>query len=189
MKSGSQAEQPASGDSISRILRERNKETFAAAKGAIMERVLLATVQEAIEDLGSPDQIAERALQHIEKEHTALRDAIATVQERLVEQVAHRSTEELADPEATALRDLERVEDDHKTILKAKNLLKMRLVEAIARRSTEELADTEAVVHSSGRRSSTPPATWASTPAAWWWPPAGWTRWCRSSPPPWRAGW
>jgi len=152
MKSGSQAEQPASGDSISRILRERNKETFDAAKGAIMQRVLLATVQEAIEDLGSPDQIAEKALQHIVEGHAALRDAIDTVQERLVEQVARRSTEELADPEATALRALERIEDDHKAILKAKNLLKMRLVEAVARRSAEELADTEAVVKAARAR-------------------------------------
>ena len=131
MQSGPHEEAAVSGESITRILREGNKETFAAAKDVIMHQVLLATVQEAIEDLGSPEAIAERALGHVDEEHTALRQAVNTLKGRLLEAIARRSTDELADPRTTALQAQERIEPGHKAIIAAKNLLKHRLLEDI----------------------------------------------------------
>ena len=64
MQSSPLPEAAASGDSILRILWEGNEETFAAAKNAIIQRVLVATAQAAFEDLGSPDAIARQALEH-----------------------------------------------------------------------------------------------------------------------------
>ena len=144
MQSGHDAEAAASNDAIARILRTGNKETFDAAKDAIMKRVLLATVQEAIEDLGSPDDIAERALQHLEEEQTPLLQAVVKVKERLLEDVARRSTDELADAEATAQQARAHIDDEHEAVVGAVDELKHRLIHEIARRSTDELADAEA---------------------------------------------
>ncbi len=145
MQSGPHEEAAVSGDSIARILREGNKETFAAAKDVIMHRVLLATVQEAIEGLGSPEAIAERALGHVDEQHTALRQATDTLKERLLEAIARRATDELSDPKTTALQAQERIELGHKAIITAKNLLKQRLLEDVAQDATDELTDPDSI--------------------------------------------
>ena len=72
MQSSSLPEDAASGDSILRILWEGNEETFAAAKNAIMQRVLVATLQAAFEDLGSPEAIARQALEHPETDRKSV---------------------------------------------------------------------------------------------------------------------
>ena len=144
MPSSQHAEAAASNDAIARILRKGNKETFDAAKDAIMKRVLLATVQEAIEDLGTPNDIAERALLHVEEEQASLHDAVARVKARLLEGIARRSTDELVDAEATAEQARTRIDDEHEALVGAKEHLKKRLIHEIAWRSTNELADAEA---------------------------------------------
>ena len=154
MQSGSQEGAAVSNVSITRILREGNKETFAAAKDAIMQQVLMATVQEAIEDLGNPDAIAERALRQIDAHHAVLDQAVTQVKERLLEEVARRSTEELKDAETTALQAQEKIEhgDGHQIIVSAKDLLKERLLEAVARRCTDELDNPEDIARQARTR-------------------------------------
>ena len=156
MQSGPHEAAAVSNDSITRILREGNKETFAAAKDAIMQQVLTATVQEAIEDLGSPDAIAERALRQVDAQHTVLSQTVAQVKERLLAEVAHRSMNELADARAAALQAQEKIEHGlgHQAIVSAKDLLKERLIEAVARRCTDELADPEDVARQARSRIS-----------------------------------
>ena len=147
MQSGPHEAAAVSNDSITRILREGNKETFAAAKDAIMQQVLMATVQEAIEDLGHPNAIAERALRHVDAHHAVLNQAVMQVKEHLIAEVARRSTEDLQDAKATALQAQEKIEHGlgHQTIVSAKDLLKERLIEAVAQRCTDELDDPEDV--------------------------------------------
>ena len=143
MQSGSHEAAAVSNVSITRILREGNKETFAAAKNAIMQQVLMATVQEAIKDLGPPDAMAERALRQVDAHHAVLNQAVTQAKERLLDAVARRSMEDLKDAKTTALQAQEKIEHGlgHPAIVSAKDLLKEHLIDAVAQRCTDELND------------------------------------------------
>jgi len=152
MQSSSLPEDAASGDSILRILWEGNEETFAAAKNAIMQRVLVATAQAAFEDLGSPDAIARQALEHPETDHALVRSAASALTDLLIEDVARRSMDDLADPAAAARQARERIEKDHQAVVVAKNLLKVHLLDEIAQGATDDLADPKAVAQEARQR-------------------------------------
>jgi len=133
-----------SGEVISRILKETNRETFAAAKDAIMNKVLVATLQEAIDELGSADDIANRALTYVDEQHTALHGAVGALKERLLDDVARRSTETLSDPEAAAGEAHTRIDEENEILGAAQDVLRARLLSDVAERSTQALADPEA---------------------------------------------
>ncbi len=141
--SGSVEEQR--GDAISRILREANHETFSAAKDAIMQKVLMATLQEAVDELGSPEDIADRALALLGAEHTSLHGAVDALRERLLGEVVRHSTDVLADPEAAAAAARTRIPEDEPSLVEATEALKERLLRDVADRTTEALADAVAV--------------------------------------------
>ena len=134
----------ASDNFILRILREGNDETFAAAKDAIMQRVLQATVRETLEGLGSPDDIAEGAFGYVDQEHTTLRSTVNVVKKCLIEDVARRSTRELADIEALWQEARAHI-DDIEPLVRGQEILTKQFLDEIADRSTEALADVEAL--------------------------------------------
>lgn len=131
------------GDSISKILRESNSDVLAAAQQAIMEKVLLATVQEALHALGSPAAIAEQALSYVDASHPVLTQAQDALQAKLVQEVAARATTALAPDEVVAAA---RPQVDEQPLVTAVDALKAQLVEEIARQTTDALSDTEAMV-------------------------------------------
>jgi len=143
MQDGQYEEAKDPGDIIFRMLRDGNKATFTAAKEAIMQKVLQSTIQEAFEDLGNPEDIAQRAFGQVAGKHGSLRDALEILKNRLIEDVACRSTEELADVEATALRAYQRLGQEDKTVLGAQRVLSDRLIDDIAHRATAEIAHSE----------------------------------------------
>ncbi|MFQ5568265.1 MAG: GvpL/GvpF family gas vesicle protein [Rhodothermales bacterium] len=110
-----------------------------------MEKVLIATLQEAIEDLGSPENIAEQALGHVAQKNKTLQHAVTKTKERLIDRVANLSTEALAETDAVAESAQERIGEKHEALLKVQDTLRKRLLKEIARRSTSELANTESV--------------------------------------------
>ncbi len=102
MHSGPHEEAAVSGKSIVGILREEDEETFAAAQKIIMQRILQAILDEALNDLGTPEAIAEQAFRYLDEAHPAFRQAVALVKEQLMERATQRATEELALPTAPA---------------------------------------------------------------------------------------
>ncbi len=143
MPAGQPPSVPEPGDSISKLLLEENRDTFAAARQAIVERVLRATVQEAINALGGPEDIASKALDLVGTDHEVLRKAQATLTGRLLQGVARRTTEALADAGQTAQQAQAHVGDEHEALTQATGALKGRLLAEIARRATEALADAD----------------------------------------------
>ncbi len=141
MPAGQPPSVPEPGDSISKLLLEENRDTFAAARQAIVERVLRATVQEAINALGGPEDIASKALDLVGTDHEVLRKAQATLTGRLLQGVARRTTEALADAGQTAQQAQAHVGDEHEALTQATGALKGRLLAEVARRATEALAD------------------------------------------------
>lgn len=132
------------GDSISKILRESNSDVLAAAQQAIMEKVLLATVQEALNALGSPDAIAQQALSYVDESHPALTKAQEALQARLVQDVAERATDAMQVTAEVAAQARPHV--DEQPLVAAIDALKAQITKEIARQTTEALADTEAMV-------------------------------------------
>lgn len=143
MKGGKDPTPAAPGDSISKILRDSNNETFAAAKDAIMRKVLLATLQEAVDELGSPEHIAMKALAYIGEEQDTLLQAVDLVKEKLAGEVANQASEELSDAEALAQAARSKLEED--TLTEAGKVLQEQVIAEIAAHSTAELNDAKAL--------------------------------------------
>jgi len=132
------------GDSISKILRESNSDVLAAAQRAIMEKILLATVQEALDGLGNPDAIAQQALSYVDDSHPALTQAQEALRARLVQDVAARATAALEPTDEVIAQARPHV--DEQPLVATVDALKAQLVKEIARQTTDALSDTEAMV-------------------------------------------
>ncbi len=143
MSANSSSRVSAPGDAISTILLEENWDTFAAARQAIVEKVLLATVQEAINELGSPEAIAQKALAYVEVEQAVLVKARQRLTERLLQDVAREATEALADANEAAQQAQAHVGDRPEAVARGAEALERRLRAEIAREATEALSDAD----------------------------------------------
>ena len=134
---------PASEEYLSKALLQSNDQTLSSARDVLKRKILQATLQRAIEELGSPATIAEMAIEEFSDNSDVFREASQAAHERLVDLVARRSVEDLSDATAIAEEAVERVDDDTEAFRQAKTLLKERLIDAVARRSADELGNAE----------------------------------------------
>ena len=134
---------PASEEYLSKVLLQGNDQTLSSARDVLKRKILQATLQRAIEELGSPATIAEMAVAELSDSSDVFREASQAAHEQLVDLVARRSVEDLNDAVAIAQEAVERVDDDTEAFRQAKALLKERLIDAVARRSADELDNPE----------------------------------------------
>ena len=134
---------PASEEYLSKVLLQGNDQTLSSARDVLKRKILQATLQRAIEELGSPATIAEMAVAELSDSSDVFREASQAAHEQLVDLVARRSVEDLNDAVAIAQEAVECVDDDTEAFRQAKVLLKERLIDAVARRSADELDNPE----------------------------------------------
>lgn len=134
---------PASEEYLSKVLLQGSDQTLSSARDVLKRKILQATLQRAIEELGSPATIAEMAVAELSDSSDVFREASQAAHEQLVDLVARRSVEDLNDAAVIAKEAVERVDDDTEAFRQAKALLKERLIDAVARRSADELDNPE----------------------------------------------
>ena len=123
-----------------------SREELMADLGRMVEDRVLAFVAQASSDrLDSAEDVADRAMPHVNEEADNLKAAIEALQTRLEQVVAERSVESMDDAEGVADRAMPHVNEEADNLKAAMAVLEEQLVQRVADNTVESMDDAEAI--------------------------------------------
>lgn len=112
---------------------------LASARERVKEQILRALARQALDDLGSPDEIAQAAFSFVDLESESLKTASMSLKSLLLDKIVEDALSKFVDPEASSSEAFQRVDTDDPRLVEAQNRLKSRLIDRLIRQAAEEI--------------------------------------------------
>lgn len=112
---------------------------LASARERVKEQILRSLARQALQDLGSPVDIATSALAFVDLKGEWMESATLSLKNLLLEKIVENVLEQLGDPETSSLEALQRVDTNDPRLVSVQDRLKSRIVDRLVAQAAEEI--------------------------------------------------
>ncbi len=128
---------------ITEVVKEKSSAKLAGAKEALKQKLLKAVMQQAMEEIGDAESIADKALKTFGSNAKQIPAATQRLRELIVAEVARTAFASISDIDATAREVAASISSERDELRRVVEALRTRLSESIRTAALESLANTQ----------------------------------------------